>query len=449
MYIKNLRAFLLSFCLCCSIMVNAQDKVVDEIVAIVGNNIILKSDVEQQYLQMQAQGMSTDGDMKCEILEQFLEAKLLMAEAALDTTIEVTDSQVNGEMERRLQMYRERIGTDRDIEKFFKQNMSEIRSSLDENIRQQIVTQQMRSKITEGVTATPAEVRRYVKETDVSNLPKVDGQLEYEQILVTPVVPEEEVLRVKNSLRSIKKRVEDGSSFGTMAVLYSQGPSAPNGGELGFMGKGQLDPAYAEAAFNLESGEVSNVVKSDFGYHIIQMVEKQGGKANTRHILMRPKVDPKEQDAAKARIDSIVDLIDQDKLTWKRAAFLYSSDKDSRNNSGLVINQMNMSSKFNISQVPPQDSKVLASMKVDEVSKPYWAEDPRKGGGSFKVVRLVSNTKEHVANPQEDYQVLYDQYLAEKKEDVYRQWIKDHMGKTYVRIDPSYANCNFNNSWEK
>ncbi|QZT36613.1 peptidylprolyl isomerase [Halosquirtibacter xylanolyticus] len=414
-----------------------------------GNNIILKSDVEQQYLQMQAQGMTTDGDMKCEILEQFLEAKLLMAEAALDTTIEVTDGQVNGEMERRLQMYRERIGTDRDIEKFFKQNMSEIRSSLDENIRQQIVTQQMRGKITEGVTATPAEVRRYVKDTDESKLPKVGGQLEYEQILVTPVVPEKEVLRVKNSLRQIKKRVEDGSSFATMAVLYSQGPSATNGGELGFMGKGQLDPAYAEAAFNLESGEVSNVVKSDFGYHIIQMVEKKGGKANTRHILMRPKIDPKEKEGAKARIDSIVDMIDDEKITWKRAAFLYSSDKDSRNNSGLVINQMNMSSKFNISEVPPQDSKVLADMKVGKISKPYWAEDPRKGGGSYKVVKLITKTKEHVANPQEDYQVLYDQFLGEKKEDVYRQWIKDHMGETYVRIDPSYANCNFDNNWEK
>lgn len=449
MYIKNLRAFLLVLCLCCTTIVNAQDKVVDEIVAVVGNNIILKSDIEQQYLQMQVQGYTTDGDMKCEILEQFLEAKLLEAEAALDTTIEVTDGQVNGEMERRLQLYRERIGADRDIEKYFKQSMSEIRSGLDENIRQQIITQQMRSKITEGVTGTPAEVRRYVKTTDASTLPKISGQLEYEQIIVTPVVPDEEELRVKNRLRQIKKRVEDGSSFATMAVLYSQGPSATNGGELGYMGKGQLDPAYAEAAFNLEKGDVSNVVKSDFGYHIIQMIDKKGGKANTRHILMRPKVDVKEKENAKLRLDSIADLIDEEKLTWKRAALLYSSDKDSRNNSGLVVNPMTMSSKFNISEVSPMDSKVLSNMKVDEMSDPYWAEDPRKGGGSYKIVRLISRTKEHVANPQEDYQVLYDQYLAEKKEKVYRQWIKDHMGKTYVRIDPSYANCNFNNDWEK
>ncbi|QZE14537.1 peptidylprolyl isomerase [Halosquirtibacter laminarini] len=427
----------------------SQDKVVDEIVAVVGNNIILKSDIEQQYLQMQVQGYTTDGDMKCEILEQFLESKLLMAEAALDTTIEVTDGQVNGEMERRLQMYRERIGSDKDIEKFFKQSMSDIKSSLDDNIRQQIITQQMRSKITEGVTSTPAEVRRYVKDTKSSKLPKVPGQLEYEQILVTPVVSEEAVLQVKNRLRQIKKRVEDGSSFATMAVLYSQGPSAANGGELGFMGKGQLDPAYAEAAFNLEKGVVSNVVKSDFGYHIIQMIEKKGGKANTRHILMRPKVGAEAKTTAKSRIDSIVDLINANKLTWKVAAFKYSNDKDSKNNSGLVINQANMSSKFNISELPPQDSKVLANMNVGEISKPYWAEDPRKGGGSYKIIRLVTKTKEHIANPQEDYQVLYDQFLAQKKEDVYKVWIKEHMGKTYVRIDQSYANCNFNNTWAK
>jgi len=428
----------------------AQDKVIDQIVAVVGGNIILKSDIETQYLQMQAQGATSTGDMKCEILENLLEQKLLLAEAQLDTTITVTDNQINQEMDRRMQYFIEHIGSEKAVEQYFHKPIIQIKADMEDAIREQLMTQQMHSKITENVSVTPSEVRRFYKNMKPDEIPMVKEQLQYAEITVLPKISEKEDLRVKTQLRDLKKRVENGENFATLAVLYSEGPSARNGGELGYLGRGQLDPAFAAVAFNLKPGKVSKVVKSEMGYHIIQLIDRKGEKVNVRHIIIKPKVSPKELEHAKEHIDSIADYIRRDSISWERAAYLYSFDKDTRNNSGLVINPNTGSSKFEVSQLDPAVSKVITKMKIGEISDPFLMQDPKRQRQVYTIVKLLDKSKPHKANLAEDYQMLSDMCLQKKKEKVYQNWIADRVAKTYVRIDDSYVNCNFKfKNWVK
>ncbi|MFW5755299.1 MAG: peptidylprolyl isomerase [Tangfeifania sp.] len=265
---------------------HAQDKVVDQIVAIVGGNIVLKSDIERMYIDQQAQGITSDGDMKCEILENILVDKLLIAEAEMDTLITVTPSQVNQQMEGQMQMYISHFGSEQAVENYFKKPVAEIKADWQEMIRNQLLSSQMQQKIVQDVTATPSEVRSFYRSLPEEEIPVIPTQYEYAQITMRPEISLEEENRVKAELRELKKRIEEGSSFAAMAVLYSEGPSANNGGEIGYNGRAELDPEYAAAAFNLKDGQVSNVVESEFGYHIIQLIDRQGAKVNTRHILM-------------------------------------------------------------------------------------------------------------------------------------------------------------------
>ena len=264
----------------------AQDKVIDQIVAIVGGNIILKSDVEQMTMEQQAQGITSEGDMKCEILEQFLINKLLVAEAEMDTLISVTPSQINQQMDGQMQMYLQHFGTESAVEKYFKKPIALIKSDMQEMIREQLLSQQMKAKIVENVTVTPSEVRHHYRNLDKEEIPTVPTQYEYAQITVQPKVDLEEENRVKSRLRELKRQIESGErSFQSMAIIYSEGPSAKDGGVIGYSGRAQLDPAYATAAFNLKGDKVSNVVKSAFGYHIIQLVDKKGGKVNLLRVV--------------------------------------------------------------------------------------------------------------------------------------------------------------------
>jgi len=421
-----------------------QDKVIDQIIAVVGKNIILKSDIEQQYLQMQAQGITSDGDMKCEVLEQFLEQKLLLAEAELDTNIVITDNQINQEMDNRMQYFIEHMGSEKEVEKYFNKPIVQVKSDMAEAIRQQLMTQQKQQSIVSDVKVTPTEVRRYYRSLPEDEIPVINQQFEYEQITVTPKISEEEELRVKTRLREFKKRVENGDNFATLAVLYSEGPSAKDGGELGYMGRAQLDPAYASAAFNLKPGKVSNVVKSEFGYHIIQLIDRKGEKVNTRHIILKPKIDEKELTESSNRLDSVIKYIKNDELKWEQAVYLYSSDKKTRKNNGLVINAFTGSSKFEADQLDPDVSKVLVNLKVGEISEPFISTmDVNNDQKVIKVVRLKSMTERHKANLEDDYQVLSESFLDKKREETFREWISEQQAATYIRIDDSYVNCNF------
>lgn len=428
----------------------AQDKVVDQIVAIVGGNIILKSEIERMNIEQQAQGITTEGDMKCEILENFLVDKLLVAEAELDTLIEVTPSQVNQRMDQQLAMYVSYMGSEKAVEEYFKKPIMEIKSEMKEGIRNQLLSQQMREKIVKDVTVTPSEVRYNFRSLKNDEIPTLPTQYEYAQITFQPTIDLEEDNRIKSKLRDIKKRIEDGSSFATMAVLYSEDGSAKDGGVIGYLGRAELDPTYASAAFNLKDDKVSNVVRSAFGYHIIQLVDKKGDKVNTRHILIKPKVSIEAKEMAQSKLDSLANLIRKNEVTFEEAATMFSSDKNSRNNAGIVINPNSMSSKFAVEDLDPDVSKIITKMNLNEVSKPFESIDKESQLPVFKIIKLIKKTDAHKANLQNDYQQLAEMYLAKKKETVFNDWIGKQQSETYIRIDQTYSNCNFNfQNWIK
>jgi peptidyl-prolyl cis-trans isomerase SurA len=428
----------------------AQDKVVDQIVALVGGNMILKSEIERMHIEQQAQGISTEGDMKCEILENFLVDKLLVAEAELDTLIEVTPSQVNQRMDQQLAMYVSYIGSEKAVEEYFKKSIVEIKSEMREGIRNQLLSQQMREKIVKDVTVTPSEVRYNFRNLKNDEIPTIPTQFEYAQITFQPVIDLEEDNRIKSRLRDIKKRIEDGSSFATMAVLYSECPSAKDGGVIGYSGRAELDPAYAAVAFNLKDDKISNVVRSAFGYHIMQMVDKKGDKVNTRHILMKPKISVEAKEVAYNRLDSLAKMIRNKEIPFEEAAQIFSYDKNSRNNSGIVINPTSMSSKFSVEDLDPDVSKIITKMNVNEVSQPFESMDKETQLPVYKIIKVIKKTDSHKADLQNDYQKLAEMYLAQKKESVFNEWINKQQAETYIRIDATYANCNFNfNSWIK
>lgn len=428
----------------------AQDKVVDQIVAIVGSNIVLKSDIEKMYIDQQAQGVTSDGDMKCEILENFLVDKLLIAEAELDTLIEVTPSQVNQQMDAQIQTYLAYFGSEEAVENYFKKPITSIKAEMQEVIRNQLLSSQMQQKIVQDVTATPSEVRNFYRNLPESEIPVIPTQFEYAQITMRPEVSLEEENRVKAELRELKKRIENGSSFAAMAVLYSEGPSANNGGEIGYNGRAELDPEYAAAAFNLKEGQVSNVVKSEFGYHIIQLIDRQGEKVNTRHILMKPKVSAEAKEQALERLDSLANMIRKKEIPFAEAARLFSTDKTTRNNGGIAINQNTGSSKFTLEELGGDVSKILTDLKINEISDPFETVDQESRQTVFKIVKLADKTEGHTANLQNDYQRIADLFLAQKKEKTLKKWIADKQADTYIRIDDTYANCNFEfNNWIK
>ncbi len=428
----------------------AQDKVIDQIVAVVGGNTILKSDIEGMYLQNQAQGITSDGDLKCEILEELLIEKLLVAEALLDTTIEVSDSQINQNLDQRIQYFVNNLGSEKEVEKHFKKSIIEIKSDLEEVIRNQQLTSQMQNKIIKDIAVTPAEVRYHYRNMNPEDIPTIESYVEYEQITFRPKIDPEEENRVKNALRDLKKRIEDGSSFASMAVIYSECPSAPGGGELGYSGRASLDPTYAAAAFNLKGDRVSNVVKSEFGYHIIQLIDRKGEQVNTRHILMKPKISKEAMEQASHRLDSLANFVREQKLTFEQAAASYSWDKNSRNNGGLVINPMNMSSKWKVTELDPAVSKVLMNMNINEISKPFQLIDETTKQTVYAIVKLVKKNNTHKANVSDDYIELSQMYLEKKKQESLDKWIREKQAATYIHIDDTYANCQFKYSgWEK
>ncbi|MDP2339033.1 MAG: peptidylprolyl isomerase [Bacteroidota bacterium] len=440
---KLIGLFVLLGCVVFSNQTNAQDKIVDQIVAVVGKNIILKSDIESMFQQQQAQGITTEGDMKCEILENLLVEKLLLAEAELDTTITVSDSQLNQQLDQRIQYFVSHLGSEKEVEAYFKKPIIELKADLEEVIKNQQMTQQMQNKILDKVTVTPAQVRLHFKNLPEAEIPQIDAQIEYAQITVLPVISIEEEDRIKAFLRELKHRIESGeSSFAPLAVMYSEDGAARNGGELDYMGRGNLDPAYAAAAFNLKGDKISNVVKSDFGYHIIQVMDRKGEQIKTRHIIIKPKVSPEAMKKAFTQIDSIADFIRKETFKFTEAALRYSYDKNSRNNGGVVVNPETGDTKWKLSELDPDVSKVITKMNINEISKPFQTIDDKQRP-VYKIVKLINKTNAHKANLREDYVELSNMYMNTKKEKTLDNWIREKQTGTYVHIDDTYVNCNF------
>ncbi|MEA3445988.1 MAG: peptidylprolyl isomerase, partial [Bacteroidota bacterium] len=375
---NRLNRTILFVALSCILQINAiaQGEVIDKILAVVGDNIILKSDVEKQYLQLIAQGYDTYGDLKCEIFEDLLFQKLLVNQAYHDS-IEVTDNDVDQRVNARLGMIINQAGSEAALEEYFNKSMPEIKADLRNLLREQLLTQKMREKITEDIKVTPSEVRKYYKQIPEDSLPLINAEMEIAQIVREPKITDTQIQEVKDKLNEYIERVKSGSKFSTLAIMYSEDPgSAKNGGELGYVSRNDLVPEFAAVAFNLkEKDEVSRIVESDFGFHVIQLIDRKGERISVRHILLSPKVDPMEKVKTMNFLDSIATLIRLDSLTFSEAARRFSSDEDSRLNGGLMINPNTGNARFEADEIDHYTYYAIKDMKIGEISKPIEIRD--------------------------------------------------------------------------
>lgn len=437
-----LKSFLIAFGLACvAPSVCAQSNVIDEVIAIVGDNAVLKSDIERQYQQMIMEGVNYSGDLKCHILEQSLVSKLMVTQAILDS-VTVSESQVKSEAESRVNTFVNQIGSKEKLEEYFNKSILAITNDQKTVIREQMLTQKIQSDITKDIAVTPSEIRLFLKEIPEDSIPMVATTYELEQIVVEPVVDQKEIDRVKTLLRDFQSQVAGGQDFATLAVLYSEDPgSAATGGDLGWMTKSQLVPQFANVAFDMqEAGKVSKIVETEYGFHIIQLIDKKDERINVRHILIKPKVDTKAMQAAIMKLDTISRGIAQSEYTFEQAAQRFSQDKDTRLNGGIMVNKANQSTRFEISQISTEVNRAIVGFKAGQISKPFKMVS-EKGKEVLKIVKLTNVIPPHHANLRDDYQVVQNMLLAKKKLAALNAWIVKKQKETYVRINPNWTGC--------
>ena len=427
------------------VSVYGQDNVIDEVVWVVGDEAILKSDVENERLNAQYEGRKFDGDPYCIIPEQLAIQKLFLHQAAIDS-IEVSEQEIISDVERRTNWLIDQIGSKEKVEEYYNKTSTQIREMLRENIRDGKTVQKMQQQIVGDIKITPAEVRRYFKDLPQDSIPFIPTQVEVQIITMEPKIPQEEIERVKKTLRDYTERVTSGEiAFSTLARLYSEDEgSRRRGGELGFMGRAELVPEYANVAFNLQDpNKVSKIVESEFGFHIIQLIEKRGDRIKVRHILLKPHVPEEALMAGTARLDSIADDIRNGKFTFEEAASVLSQDKDTRNNHGLLPNPQTNTSKFEMQELPPEIAKVVDKMKVGEISEAFTMIPQKTGKEECVIVKLKSRINGHKATISEDYQNLKEIVLEKRRDEMLDKWIREKQKHTYVRINENWKNCTF------
>lgn len=424
----------------------AQTNIVDEIIWVVGNEPILLSDVEETRISSEAYGQPVDNPY-CTIPEQIAVNKLFVHQAELDS-VTVSESDVIRAVDNRINESIQAFGSREALEQMYGRSVSQMRENLKKQYREQMMADEVRQKLTTDVKATPAEVREYFKNVPNDSLPFIPTQVEVQIITSVPEVPRAEVERIENKLREYARRVNSGEAdFSTLAKFYSEDGSARNGGELGYMGRNQLVPEFANVAFTLnDPKKVSKIVRSEYGYHIIQLIDKKGDKINVRHILLKPHIDDSEIEKGIARLDSIANDIRANKFTFDAAALALSDDKDTRNNHGLMANvdQQNgtVSSRFEMQDLPADVAKVVDTLSVGQISRAFRMTND-KGQEVCAVVMLKNRIEGHPANMTEDFQTLRDVVVNKRKEEKIEQWIKDKIKTTYVRISPDWRNCKF------
>jgi peptidyl-prolyl cis-trans isomerase SurA len=425
----------------------SQDSVIDGIVAIVGANTILRSDLENQYLQYRSQGSITGSSstVKCQILENMLFQKLLLNQAEIDSVV-VTDAQVEAEMDRRMRYFISLAGSPEKLEETYQKSIVAIKSEMRDIIKEQMMVENVQQKITKDVTTTPSEVRAYFKKLPKDSIPSVNSEYEVGLIIKLPAIGDAEKDEVKKKLTALKERIAKGDDFSTMAILYSEDPgSSKKGGELGMFKRGDMRPEFEAAAFKLKPGEVSDIVETEDGYHLIQMIERRGEYINVRHILLQPKVSMASLNAAKLSLDSIVQKIDKKKLTFEEAVVKYSDDP-SKNNGGLMINPNTGNSRFESDQLDPKVFFVIDKLKVGEISAPVLFKTDR-GKEEYRVYYLKVRTSPHKANLEQDYAKIQQWTLDKKKMKIMNDWIEKKTTRTYVKIMNPYSKCDFQRKW--
>ncbi|MBL7923583.1 MAG: peptidylprolyl isomerase [Bacteroidia bacterium] len=424
-----------------------QEKVVDQVAAVVGNNIILLSDIEAQYQQLLSQTSLRGEELRCKILDQFLLNKLLLHQAGVDS-VTVSDDQVEQKINQNMSYYIQQLGSAEKLEKYYGKSIAELKEEFTPVIRDQLLIQQMQSKVTGDINASPADVKTFYDNIPKDSLPLINAEVEYAQILRKVPVSAEEKAAARQQVETLRDRILKGEEFSTLAILYSQDKeSAKQGGELGFVNRGDLVPEFEAAAFRLKNVvDISPVVETQFGFHIIQLIERRGERINCRHILIHPKVTAEDMVKAQVEMDSVARMLRAGTMKFSEAAEKYSDDKDTRMNGGLVINPSSGSSRFEADQVDPAVLFQLDKMEKEEISNPILSST-REGDQAYRILYLKNRTLPHRLNLKDDYQRLQELAQSDKQNRVLEQWRNKKKNLTYIRIAEEYKHCPLLSDW--
>ncbi len=422
------------------------NNVIEEVAWMIGDEPIYKSEIEEMYQELLSDRAQVPGDPYCYIPEQIGIERLFVHQADIDT-VEVQESMVQMQVESQLNYLINNLGSREKVEQYFRKPIAEIREYYATNMRNRARVQQVRAGLTKNLKVTPGDVRRYFDQLPADSVPFVPLQVEVQVLTLNPIIPRQEIDDVKARLRDYADRVTRGESeFSTLAILYSEDPgSSVRGGELGFMGRGQLVPEYAAVAFNLnDPKKVSKIVETEYGFHIIQLIEKRGDRINTRHILLRPKVAEKDLVEAVTRLDSLhADIVDNHRLTFEEAVRLVSQDKDTRLSNGVMVNSTTGTTRFEMSELPQEVAKAVGQLQPGEISQPFIMRDPKRDREIVAMVRLTNRIDAHAANLADDFQTIKDMYEESQKQAIVDKWLANKIKETYVRVEDGWRGCDF------
>ena len=434
-----------------AVQASAQNNIAEEVAWVVGDEPIYKSDIEEQYMQLQYERQPIDGNPYCVIPERMAIEKLFLHQAKIDT-VKVQDAMVIQQAESRINYFIANLGSREKVEEYFRKPLPELKEQMIEVTSNQYTVQEVQRNLTKDVKATPSDVRKYYATLPPDSIPYIPQQVEVKLLSLNPVIPQQEIDDVKARLRDFTNKINSGENeFSTLAILYSEDGSSMYGGEIGFKSRSELVPEFASVAFNLnDTKKVSKIVETEFGYHIIQLIEKRGDRINCRHILLKPKVAQKDLDEAKTRLDSIrKDMLDG-KFTFEEATQWISQDKDTKNNKGIMVNRRTSSTKFEMADLPQEIAKVVDKMEVGDISEPFIMIDQSRNKEIVAIVKLSRRIEGHKANLSDDYQILKNMYENNRKAKIIDDWVVKKQKETYVRIDDDWRNCEFKYSgWIK
>ena len=427
-----------------AVQLTAQNNIAEEVAWVVGDEPIYKSDIEEQYMQLQYERQPIEGNPYCVIPERMAIEKLFLHQAKIDT-VKVQDAMVMQQAESRINYFIANLGSKEKVEEYFRKPIPELKEQMVEVIRNQYTIQEVQRNLTKDVKATPSDVRKYYTSLSPDSIPYIPQQVEVQMLSLNPVIPQQEIDDVKARLRDYTNKINSGESeFSTLAIRYSEEGSSVYGGEIGFKSRSELVPEFASVAFNLnDTKKVSKIVETEFGYHIIQLIEKRGDRINCRHILLRPKVAQKDLEDATVRLDSIrKDILDK-KFTFEDATQFISQDKDTKNNKGIMVNRRSGSTKFEMADLPQEMAKVVDKMKEGEISEPFVMMDQNRNKEIVVIAKLARRIEGHKANLSEDYQTLKSMYENNRRSKIIDDWVEKKQRETFVRVEEGWRNCEF------
>jgi len=422
---------------------------IDKIEAVIGSEILLTSDIENQYNQILSQGVIQTNNIKCDILDELLYQNLLIHHAKIDSTIEISEDEVNQEVNKRITFFESQLGSLNKVEEYFKRSINNMKDELSIVVTDQLYTQKKQNIIINNVKITPNEVKDFLTNLENQDIPMIPTQLELSQLVILPKLSSEKKKSIKDKLDDFRKRIYSGEDFKVLATLYSDDVvSANNGGELGFMSRGELLPEFERAAFKLKDNEISEVVETKFGFHLIQMIERRGEQINARHILIKPKFTSSSIKIANDEISLIKNEIDSGLISFDDAVVKYSED-NSKNNGGLIINPNSGSTDFTFDDLDPSIKYIVQNMNIGDISSPSLTKSNDGSQAAYRLIKLNNLVEEHKANVTNDFDVIKGYALSDKKQKYIDKWIINNINDTYIQINENFSSCSCYNKWIK